>query len=128
MVVNFLPGGATDVAAARVLPMTGHQRASVPGDAPTLAETVVPGFEAATWFRMQASSRTPRAVIDLLGAQIGAISKEPPVRSCLAEFGAELPNPTADGGGPTPAAFETFIGREIIKWAEVVRASGATLG
>lgn len=110
----------------RALAVTGHVRSSVLPDVPTLAETVVPGFEATAWFGMQAPARTPRAAIDRLGAEIDAISKEPMVRSKLAELGAELPNLTADGG-TSPATFEAFIKSEIEKWAEVVRASGATL-
>ncbi|MEO3473955.1 tripartite tricarboxylate transporter substrate binding protein [Roseomonas sp. CAU 1739] len=110
----------------RALAVTGHVRSSVLPDVPTLAETVVPGFEATAWFGMQAPARTPRAAIDRLGAEIDAISKEPMTRSKLAELGAELPNLTADGG-TSPATFEAFITAEIAKWAEVVRASGATL-
>ncbi len=110
----------------RALAVTGHVRSSVLPDVPTLAETVVPGFEATAWFGMQAPARTPRAAIDRLGAEIDAISKEPTVRSKLAELGADLPNLTPDGG-TSPATFEAFIKAEIEKWAEVVRASGATL-
>lgn len=110
----------------RALAVTGATRSSVLPEVPTLAETVVPGFEATAWFGMQAPAQTPRAAIDRLGAEIDAISKEPMVRSKLAELGAELPALTPDGG-TTPAAFEAFIKAEIAKWAEVVRVSGATL-
>lgn len=110
----------------RALAVTGHVRSSVLPDVPTLAETVVPGFEATAWFGMQAPARTPRAAIDRLGAEVDAISKEPMVRSKLAELGADLPNLTPDGG-TSPATFEAFIKAEIEKWAEVVRASGATI-
>ncbi|MBW6401121.1 tripartite tricarboxylate transporter substrate binding protein [Roseomonas sp. HJA6] len=110
----------------RALAVTGHARSAVLPDVPTLAETMVPGFEATAWFGMQVPAHTPQAAIDRLGAEIDAISKEPITRSKLAELGAELPNLTPDGG-TTPAAFEAFITAEIAKWAEVVRASGATV-
>ncbi|MBR0682587.1 tripartite tricarboxylate transporter substrate binding protein [Roseomonas eburnea] len=110
----------------RALAVTGHVRSSVLPEVPTLAETVVPGFEATAWFGMQAPARTPRAAIERLGAEIDAISKEPMVRSKLAELGADPPNLTPDGG-TTPATFEAFISAEIAKWAEVVRASGVRL-
>lgn len=111
----------------RALAVTGHLRSSVMPEVPTLAESALPGFEATAWFGMQVPAHTPAAVITRLGAEIDAISKEPLTRSKLAEFGAELPNLTADGG-TTPATFDAFIQAEIAKWAEVVRASGVTLG
>ncbi len=111
----------------RALAVTGHLRSSVMPEVPTLAEAALPGFEATAWFGMQVPAHTPAAVITRLGAEIDAISKEPLTRSKLAEFGAELPNLTADGG-TTPATFDAFIQAEIAKWAEVVRASGVTLG
>jgi tripartite-type tricarboxylate transporter receptor subunit TctC len=110
----------------RALAVTGHVRSSVLPDVPTLAETIAPGFEATAWFGMQAPARTPRPIIERLGAELDAISKEPAVRARLADLGADPPNLTPDGG-TTPAAFEAFIREEIAKWAEVVRASGARI-
>ncbi|MFN6955239.1 MAG: Bug family tripartite tricarboxylate transporter substrate binding protein [Acetobacteraceae bacterium] len=110
----------------RALAVTGHVRSAVLPDVPTLAETVLPGFEATAWFGMQAPARTPRAIIERLGAEIDAIGKEPEVRARLAALGADPPNLTPDGG-TSPAAFEAFIKAEIEKWAEVVRASGASV-
>ncbi|MBB5689435.1 tripartite tricarboxylate transporter substrate binding protein [Roseomonas alkaliterrae] len=110
----------------RALAVTGHVRSAVLPDVPTLAETVLPGFEATAWFGMQAPARTPRAIIERLGAEIDAIGKEPEVRARLAALGADPPNLTPDGG-TSPAAFEAFIKAEIEKWAEVVRASGARI-
>lgn len=110
----------------RALAVTGHVRSAVLPDVPTLAETVVPGFEATAWFGMQAPARTPRPIIERLGAEIDAIGKEPAVRARLAALGADPPNLTPDGG-TSPATFEAFIKAEIEKWAEVVRASGARI-
>ena len=110
----------------RALAVTGHVRSTVLPDVPTLAETVAPGFEATAWFGMQAPARTPRDIVERLGREIDAISKEPVVRSKLAELGADPPNLTPDGG-TSAATFEAFIKAEIEKWAEVVRASGDTL-
>lgn len=110
----------------RPLAVTGHVRSSQLPDVPTLSETVAPGFEATAWFGLQAPARTPRAIIDRLGAEVDAISKESAIRGRLGELGADPPNLTPDGG-TSPATFEAFIRDEIAKWAEVVRASGATL-
>jgi tripartite-type tricarboxylate transporter receptor subunit TctC len=110
----------------RALAVTSHVRSPALPDVPTLAEAGVPDFEATAWFGVQAPARTPQPIIDKLGAAIDAISKEPAIRARLAELGADPPNLTPDGG-TTPAAFEAFIRSEIVKWAEVVRASGARI-
>ena len=108
----------------RALAVTSRVRSPVLPDVPTLAEAGVPEVEATSWFGMQAPARTPRSIIERLGAEIDAISKEPSVRARLAELGADPPGLTPDGG-TTPDAFEAFIRSEITKWAEVVRVSGA---
>ncbi len=110
----------------RALAVTSHVRSPALPEVPTLAESGVTGFEATAWFGVQAPARTPKPVIEKLGAAIDAVSKEPAIRARLAELGADPPNLTPDGG-TTPAAFEAFIRDEIVKWAEVVRASGARI-
>lgn len=74
--------------------------------------------------RAQAPARTPRPVIERLGAEIDAIMREPSYIARIAELGGSPPAPTHQGGS-TPAAFEAFIRAEITKWSEVVRVSGA---
>jgi tripartite-type tricarboxylate transporter receptor subunit TctC len=110
----------------RALAVTSHVRSPALPEVPTLAEAGVPDFEATAWFGLQAPARTPQPIIDKLGAAVDAISKAPGIRARLAELGADPPNLTPDGG-TTPAAFEAFIRSEIVKWAEVVRASGARI-
>ncbi len=110
----------------RALAVTTATRTPALPDCPTTAEEGLPGVEATAWFGVQAPARTPKPVIEKLGAAIDAVSKEPAIRARLAELGADPPNLTPDGG-TTPAAFEAFIRDEIVKWAEVVRASGARI-
>jgi tripartite-type tricarboxylate transporter receptor subunit TctC len=110
----------------RALAVTSHKRSPALPDVPTLAEAGVPDFEATAWFGLQAPARTPRPIIEKLGAAVDAVSKEETVRVRLADLGADPPNLTPDGG-TTPDAFEAFIRAEIVKWAEVVRVSGARI-
>jgi tripartite-type tricarboxylate transporter receptor subunit TctC len=108
----------------RALAVTSARRAAALPDVPTLEEAGVPDFEATAWFGVQAPARTPRPVIERLGAEIDAIVREPSYVARIAELGASPPALT-QAGGSTPAAFEAFIRAEIAKWAEVVRVSGA---
>lgn len=48
----------------RPLAVTSAARVAQLKDVPTLAETVVPGFEASTWYGIYAPKGTPQAVID----------------------------------------------------------------
>jgi tripartite-type tricarboxylate transporter receptor subunit TctC len=108
----------------RALAVSGARRSPSLPDVPTLAEAGVPDFEATAWFGVQAPARTPRPIIERLGAELDAIARDPGYRARIAELGGDPPGLTPEGG-TTPAAFEAFIRAEIAKWAEVVRVSGA---
>jgi len=110
----------------RPLAVTSTKRSPALPDVPTTAEAGFPDVVATAWFGVQAPARTPKPIIDKLGAEIDAVVKEPATRSRIAELGGEMPGLTPDGG-TTPAAFEDFVKREIAKWGEVVRKSGATI-
>ena len=110
----------------RALAVTTAARSPALPDVPTTAEAGFPEVEATAWFGVQAPARTPRPVIERLGAEIDAIAKEPETRAKIAELGGMAPGLTPDGG-TSPEAFERFIQAEIAKWTEVVRRSGATV-
>ena len=120
--VDNLPAYLPHIAsgAVRLLAVTSGERwFSVP-DAPTVAESGLPGFEAVAWFGLQAPARTPRPILDRLSALTLEIVAEPAVQAKLREVG-NAPAPLA------PAEFDRFIASENEKWREVVRLSGANL-
>ena len=110
----------------RALAVTTAARSPALPDVPTTAEAGFPEVEATAWFGVQAPARTPRPIVERLGAEIDAITKEPETRAKIAELGGMAPGLTPDGG-TSPEAFEDFIRAEIAKWTEVVRRSGATV-
>jgi tripartite-type tricarboxylate transporter receptor subunit TctC len=110
----------------RALAVTTKQRSPALPDVPSTAEAGFPDVEATAWFGLQAPARTPKPIIDRLGAEIDAIVKEPATRAKIADLGGMAPGLTPDGG-TSPATFEAFIRAEIAKWGEVVRKSGATV-
>ncbi|MBK1662434.1 Bug family tripartite tricarboxylate transporter substrate binding protein [Paracraurococcus ruber] len=109
----------------RPLAVTTAERSPALPDVPTTAEAGFPGVQATAWFGVQAPARTPKPIIDRLGAEIDAAVKEPETRARIADLGGMKPGLTADGG-TSPEAFERFVRAEIVKWTEVVRKSGAT--
>lgn len=108
----------------RALAVTTKTRSPALPDVPTTAEAGFPGVEATGWFGVQAPARTPRPIIQKLGAEIDAIVKEPETWAKLADLGGMKPDLTPDGG-TSPDAYERFVTAEVQKWAEVVRRSGA---
>ncbi|MEP7182331.1 MAG: tripartite tricarboxylate transporter substrate binding protein [Betaproteobacteria bacterium] len=102
----------------RALAVTTAQRSKLVPELPTMAEAGVPGFDIATWFGLLAPAGTPPAVIAKWNADVVTILKSPEMRDRLAAQGAEAA-PT------TPTEFAQFIGRELTKYARIVKASGA---
>lgn len=98
---------------ARPIAVTTAKRSLVMPELPTIAESGVKGYEAATWYGLLAPARTPKPVIDRLHGEIVKILAGP-TRQRLEAQGFE-PN------GGTPAAFATYIKSEIAKWAKVIK-------
>jgi len=84
---------------------------------PTVAETV-PGFEATTWFAVFAPAGTPRDVVDRINTEMQRVYKLPDVQDKLKALGLE---PSIS----TPEELARYQAAEIVKWAKVVKDSGA---
>ncbi len=85
---------------------------------PTLDEAALPGFEANTWHGVVVPAGTPAAIIARLNREIVAILHRPDIVERLSSQGSE---PV----GSTPEEFAAYIRSETVKWAKVVRDSGA---
>ncbi len=101
----------------RALAQTTLTRSPAAPDVPTVAETV-PGFEATTWFALFAPAGTPRDVVMKLNAEVQRVFKLPDVADKLKGLGLE---PWLS----TPEELAAYQAKEIVKWAKVVKDSGA---
>jgi tripartite-type tricarboxylate transporter receptor subunit TctC len=102
----------------KVLAVTSSHRIAQLPDVPTMIEAGVPGFEIATWHAVFAPKGTPKAIVDRLSSEIAKIVKMPDAKAKLGELGVE---PV----GSTPAELGALVAREIPRWAEVIKRSGA---
>ena len=104
----------------RALAVTSEQRTSLLPDVPTLAQAGVPGVVAAAWHGVLAPAGTPPEIVSKLNAEIVKVLKSPETVAKLASLGL-------DPVGSDPKTFADFIASENVKWAKVVKASGAKL-
>ena len=101
----------------RALAVTTAKRAPAAPELPTVGETV-PGFEATTWFAVFAPAGTPPAVVARINAEMLRVFKLPDVVDKLKSLGLE---PWIS----TPDELAKYQASEIVKWAKVVKDSGA---
>jgi len=102
----------------KALAVTGSKRSSVLPDVPTMAEAGYPDVDASVWYAIVAPASTPPEVVEQLNTNINQILAQEDVRNRLMTLGAEpAPMSSQDFGG--------FLDREVSKWAQVVKTSGA---
>ncbi len=102
----------------RALAITSARRSPLAPDLPTVAESGVPGYEAYTWNALFAPAGTPPAVIAKVQTALNDALADRATRERIVGLGAEIAADT------TPASLDAFVQAEIVKWGEVVRASG----
>jgi tripartite-type tricarboxylate transporter receptor subunit TctC len=102
----------------RVIAVTGSKRSALLPDAPTVAESGLPGFDVTSWYGMFGPAALPREIVAKVNADIGAALAAPDMKERLASSGAD-PAPA------TPEDFGKLVRAEIAKWAKVVADSGA---
>ena len=100
------------------LAWTGKTRSPILPDLPTIAESGVPGYASAAWFAMFAPAGTPKDIVQKLSAQVKTIVANPAMRERQLGLGVDLV-------GSTPDVLETQLSEEIVKWAKVIKDSGA---
>jgi len=98
----------------RALAVTSGKRSGLLADVPTVAESGLPGYEAAGWFGVLAPAGTPPAVVASLNTQINRILELPEVIASLAGDGAEP-------AGGTPAQMAASARAGVAKWSKLIR-------
>ncbi|GKS91134.1 tripartite tricarboxylate transporter substrate binding protein [Acidovorax sp. SUPP2539] len=98
----------------RALAVSAPERSKRLPDVPTVAETVIPGYEAYEWNGVFLPAGTPEPVAAKLQQALVEVLKEDEVKQRLADLGAQAI-------GSTPTEFVTFLKKEDAKWGEVVR-------
>jgi tripartite-type tricarboxylate transporter receptor subunit TctC len=98
--------------------VTTARRSTLLPDLPTISEAGLAGFDANNWYGIVVPAKTPRAIVDRLNAGVGKILAMADVRATLQSQGL-------DPAPGTPEQFGAYIKSERIKWAKVIKESGA---
>jgi tripartite-type tricarboxylate transporter receptor subunit TctC len=102
----------------RAIAVAGAKRTALMPDVPTIKEAGVEGVEVAVWYALLAPAATPREIVHALGDATIKAARSPDTRQRLIEQGA-------DPVGNTPEEFAALLKEEVVRWAEVVKVSGA---
>jgi tripartite-type tricarboxylate transporter receptor subunit TctC len=103
----------------RALGISSAQRLAAYPDVPTIAESV-PGFEVSAWGGIVGPAHMPKDIVTRLNREIRIALESPAVRERFKLLGAEI-------APSTPEEFLDLSRRETVKWARIVKFSGAKI-
>ena len=103
----------------RPLATTGPKRAELMPEQPTMREAGV-DMEVVIWYGVLAPAGTPAEIVQRLGDLVSKIARQPDMVQRVRDLGAEAV-------GSTPDQFAKQVRSEVAMWAQVVKASGATV-
>ena len=97
--------------------VTLGERSPLAPELPTVAETVLPGFNFVGWVGLFAPAGTPAAIIAQLGEHLQKIVAMPEVARRFEQLGAEARS-------MAPAEFRTFVGSEVARLPKILADIG----
>ena len=100
------------------LAVTSAKRNSALPDVPTVAESGFPGFEDYTWVGVFLPTGTPPAIAQKINADVEALLQ-------LADFKTRLSGIGFEPVGGSMDSFAKYVKAEHLKWAKVVKETGA---
>ena len=104
----------------RAIAVTSAARSPLLPELPTVAEGGLAGFDVTSWYGVFGPAALPREIVNKLNAEIGRGINAPDLKERLTALGAE---PSTKN----PDEYARYVRDEIVKWAKVVKASGAKL-
>ena len=104
----------------RALAVATSKRSSVLPELPTIAESLIPGFEMSAWQGIVVPNGTPEAIISRLNAALQKVLASPEVRNKLLATGTEIL-------GGNPEQYNQYIQAELKRFAQLAREAGARI-
>ena len=104
----------------RLLGVTTKKRVPAIADIPTIDEAGVPGYESYTWFGIFGPKGLPQSIAQKMNAAIKTALSDPETQKKMADLGNTPRYETLE-------QFKATLHADRLKWAEVVKAVGATI-
>ena len=104
----------------RALAVTGDKRVAAFPDTPTLAESVLPGFNAISWIGLLAPAGMPQDLQDKIAADVRAVLADETVRARFVALGG-VPRATS------PPEFAKLIADDRSRYAQIIRSRKITV-
>ncbi len=101
----------------RALAVTTAKRSAAAPEVPTIAETVLPGFDEGGHHGIVVPAGVPREIVARLHQGIVKVLQNPEIRERLAAEGSEAV-------GNAPEQYGAMIRSDIAKWAKVIQRTG----
>jgi tripartite-type tricarboxylate transporter receptor subunit TctC len=101
----------------RALGQTATTRSAAAPDIPTIAESGLPGYEAAISYGIFLPAGTSPALVDRLHSAVDSTIRAPEIARKFAELGA-------DPQFGTPAQFAAYVASDYAKWARLAKEAG----
>src|SRR5258706_2193544 len=104
----------------RALAVTSVSRLPAMPELPTVAEAGLRGYESSQWYGLLAPAGTPEDILNSLNTHVVKIVQSADVKQRLSDDGL-VPV------GNSREQFAAYIKSELVKWAKVIRQSGARI-
>jgi tripartite-type tricarboxylate transporter receptor subunit TctC len=104
----------------RALAVTSDKRVGALSDVPTLAETVIPGFNSISWIGVLAPAATPKDLVEKISADVREVLAADDVKGRLTDLGA-IPM------GMTPTQFAALIDSDRKRYTRIIKERGITI-
>ena len=106
----------------KIFGIGSSKRLAPAADIATVAESGLPGYEAATWFGLFTTAGTPREIVLKINAEVRKILADPEFREKF--LAPQMFEPM----GGSPEEFADYIKAQTEKWAKVIHEQKLSIG
>ncbi|WP_431265141.1 Bug family tripartite tricarboxylate transporter substrate binding protein [Roseateles chitinivorans] len=122
LMFDGLGSSAAHIRSGRIKALAVASSKRAPGfpDIPSAVEAGIPQYQVSTWYGLWAPKGTPKEVITAMQAELRKAYATEDLKTIWTGLGTDMPTLYGD-------AFGKFVHGEVVRWADVVKRSGAKL-